>query len=345
MSHPPSPTHHDSATDNASKVWLPGIWLLHRAGSWGRALLLLTMAMLPVLAWLEPAVGPASLPRVAALPLLLAASYFWICAHLVARPRQQVRQAAPTAASGGIASDAPAAETVGGDASNALSIAPPSVAIGEAVDELPVHEPGETVAPPPPAIVAPQPDEQAPGGEPGLSPGLHVDHARIQMAVDEIARRVMGSSGLLDSCATTSQAALADLEALQDEERHAQKVLVALRARLMALNQRNHALVQAALATPASQEDRTAMPKFAQAAQAQVLHSHQLAERLSATERSHGMRMTALQRNLEVVAAHAERGLIEAQQLMHLTRCITDALLSAGRRLDPTGMGADQARG
>jgi len=160
---------------------------------------------------------------------------------------------------------------------------------------------------------------------------LRAEHAHIHAAVDEIARRVISSSGLLDCCAKAAQAALVDLEALQDEAQHAQKMLATLRARLLTLDQRSSALTLAALQAQPGEEPRAALGKLAQAVQMQTLHCHQLAERLTVQERSHGPRMQLMRQGIAAIELHAERGLRESQQAMMLTRKIHDTLARADK--------------
>lgn len=177
---------------------------------------------------------------------------------------------------------------------------------------------------------SPQSPDDAPRRSTSDPAERRVDQVRIRLAVDEIARRVISSSGLLDSCAKAAQAALADLEALQDEAQQAQRMLVALRARLLTLDQRSNALTWAALGTHHGEDPRAKLAKLAQAVQMQTLHCHQLAERLAMQEHSHGPRVQSMRQGLDAIALRVERGLRESQQVMMLTRKIDDALASAG---------------
>jgi hypothetical protein len=152
------------------------------------------------------------------------------------------------------------------------------------------------------------------------------------MVTDEIARRTVALAGMLDACSQAMESAAADLDALQDEERVVQKVLVTLRARLLALDHRNHALMRTALGGPGAADDPGALVKAVQAAEAQVLHCHQLSERLGAAERGAARHVESLRRVAELLSHHAQRGLRESQQLMVLTRKVGASLARAQAR-------------
>ena len=290
----------------------PGVWLMRHLAPGASAVLLLLLSGLPALPWLLPSAQPMALPQVW-VPLLAVALYGWICAGLVWRLRGE-----PPAAS------APAA------ALPALADGP--IAMAAAV----VCEPEAGLQPP---AEAPQPSVDVPSGSDtaavALEPAdLRVGLAEIRGAVDEIARRVVGAGGLLDACGKAADEALAEIEALRDEERHAQKLLSAMRGRLLLLDRRCHALAHAAAPQQALADEPAAE---LQAALDQVLLCHQLAERLGAAERQHGARMDALCRSMERIGGHAERGLREAHQVMTLTRRVTSTLDAADQDLACAG--------
>lgn len=361
----PTPSSLDSAASGLGLPWSPGVRLLQRAGPWGRGLMLFAAAMAPALPWLVQAAGADAPPRAGWFALLLIPLYALVCAGLAVR-RPPLAPAGRTAmplpvppprlAAQGAAAPAPA---VGPAAADAGSVQPEPVAAGPDVDpdrgvasptapaagwitDPPEPEPAAAVpaapvvaaAPPasplpsesplPPEPPAP-PLSPAPEGTPPAEAAL----GEARGAADEIGRRVLGSSGLLDSCSKLTDAAQADLEALLDEERYAQKLLSTMRTRLVVLDQRCWAVAQAALQAQADDAGRAEVNRLVQAAQAQVLHCHQLAERLGAVERGHGPRMHSLRRSLDLVAGRIDRVLRDAQQLMKLTRRIAGALGAA----------------
>jgi hypothetical protein len=202
--------------------------------------------------------------------------------------------------------------------------------------ELPVSAvPPEPPEPPAPQAPPEPPAPYTPRPTPVAAPSAEATLGEARLAADEIGRRVLGSSGLLDSCCKLADAAQSDLEALLDEERYAQKLLSTMRTRLVVLDQRCQALAQAALQAQPDDAGRAEVDRLVQAAQAQVLHCHQLAERLGAVERGHGPRMHSLRRALDLVAGRVDRVLRDAQQLMKLTRRITGALGGAPRACGP----------
>jgi hypothetical protein len=174
---------------------------------------------------------------------------------------------------------------------------------------------------------------------------FRVGNAEVRGATDEIARRVVGTSGLLDASSKAAADALADIEALHDEDRYAQKLLSALRGRMLQLEQRCHALVRPVLQAAQGEPGAAQLNKQLQAVEALLLHVHQLAERLGAVEHQHGARLESLRRSVERVDGYAERGLRESQQILLLTRRIfstLDATEQDLRRVEAgTGAGDD----
>lgn len=302
----------DSTVDPGSGLWTPGVWVMRRLPAPLRAALLLALSLLPALPWLAPA---AHLPALSGLwvPLLVVALYAWVCAGVVKRPSAvQARHEPALAAAASTLPPVPIEAPV------------EPAAQGAAVDA--------TIEPEPAPVLPPETASPAPETQPAAAPAaqeaadVRVGHAEIRGAADEIARRVVSASGLLDACAKTADQAHADIEALRDEGRHAQKLLASLRGRLLLLDQRCHALAQAA--APDELHPRL------QAALAQVLHCHQLAERLGAVERDHGVRMESLRQGVDRIDSHAERGLREAHQVMALTRRVQSALDATEPGLD-----------
>lgn len=304
--------------EGAGWPWSPGVRLVRRLERGGRWLLLLLVSLLPLVA-LGPGVvgwpGVEALPRAAAAALALPALYFWACTWLARRDR---REAAP------VVDPSPKAEAAA-DASGE-----PAATVNAPAGPDAVRSPAAGLAASSEPAPAPEPPAAGPGQPPAGAPAdLRACHAEIRMATDEIARRTVALAGMLDACSQAMDSAVAELDALQDEERVAQKVLVTLRARLLALDHRNHALMRTALAGNVVADDPGALEKAVQAAEAQVLHCHQLSERLGAAERGAARHVESLRRVSELLSHHAQRGLRESQQLMVLTRRIGASLAAA----------------
>lgn len=269
--------------------WAPGVRLMRRVPANVRLVLMLALAVLPALPWLWPSVR---LPH-AWLPLLAVALYGWVCAVLAARSGE------PAVARAAAAQSQPPAHAE-------PSVSPPEVPLSP-------PEPDAGVA----ATALPEPAD------------FRVGHAELRGATDEISRRVVGTSGLLDATAKAAADALADIEALHDEDRYAQKLLSALRGRMLQLEQRCHGLVRPVLQAAQGEPDAAPLNKQLQSVEALLLHVHQLAERLGAVEHQHGARLESLRRSVERVDGYAERGLREAQQILLLTRRIFGTLDAA----------------
>ena len=300
--------------------WTPGVWLMRRAGPGGRAAWLTLAALLPLLALAADHLGFAPLPAPAVFVMALPLLYLWGSAR---RARAE-------------AADAPGG-TVLAQASGespALAAEMGTERVEPALDAKPIETPASSEPagndPQPPGEMPPAPPPADDEAQPMPAPGeLTRRLAEVRMAGDELARRTVALAGMLDACTQAVELAAADIESMQDEECVAQKVLVTLRARLMALDHRNHALVSAALAGVPSADDRFALSKAVQAAEGQVLHCHQLSERLGATERGVGRHLESLRRMADTLGRHAERGVREAQQMMVLTRKITASIEAA----------------
>ena len=312
--------------------WAPGVWLMQKLSPGVRVALLLALALLPALPWLAPSARLLSLPHAWA-PLLAIALYGWACAGLVVgarKPRQEsaaVAEPGPSTAVATLHSEVPPVlPALAAVADGALQTA--SVL---AVEPDPLGDTGPSTPVFAASVPQPVPAAQTPAV---LEPAdVRVGHAEIRGATDEIARRVVGASGLLDASSKAAADALADIEALYDEDRHAQKLLLALRGRMLQLEQRGHALMRLALQAAQGEPGVAALNKQLQAVEALLLQAHQLAERLGAVEHQHGTRLESLRRSVERVDGHAERGLRESQQILQLTRRIFNTLDAAEQDL------------
>lgn len=299
-----------------SALWDPGVRLFGRLTLPGKLALLVLAAMLP---WLPLAVEPygiGPLPRLAPMLLVLPALYLSASAW-------RARRASP---------DAPSHLMPAVVASSGTTPAPSTVAAS-----VPTTAGGPSRPAGPPD---PPPEAEAPVDAPPTRPGagaahadLRASHAEIRTLADELARRTVALAGMLDTCTQVVEQATADLDAIQDEERVAQKVLTSLRARLLALDHRNHALVHVALTGSSGDDDRRVLTHAVQAAEAQVLHCHQLSERLGAAERGVGRHVEMLRRTADALGRHAERGMRESQQLVALTRKVGVVLANAEQTL------------
>lgn len=296
MPEQPSPTSPPLAAKVAEPAWgpwTPGVRLMRRLPPHVRLVLLLALAVLPALPWLLPSVRLAH----GWLALLAVALYGCVCAVLAARSGEPAVSLAAAAQSRSPAA-LPQAEP---------SVSPPDV------QPPPAPEPDAGVT----ATVLPEPAD------------FRVGHAEVRGAADEISRRVVGTSGLLDASAKAAADALADIEALHDEDRYAQKLLSALRGRMLQLEQRCHALVRPVLQAVPDEAGAAQLTKQLQGVEALLLHVHQLGERLGAVEHQHGARLESLRRSVERVDGYAERGLRESQQILLLTRRIFGTLDAA----------------
>jgi hypothetical protein len=299
-----------------------------------------------VLAWLSTALGHPLLPPQAWAWLLAVAVYLWICSLAAARrPNPPARPApSPPAAEAvslaaarlddgvpqagvALADGTPAQLPESGNSTTseptpAATPAAPAQAEEEAsMADPPSAASGEAAGGPTPPAGLPPVEKPSAGLPPAPAPPAPpAAGAEARPQIDEIARRVAVAGGIFGSCVRTAEQAAADVQAMLDEERHAQKVLATLRSRLMLLDQSCHALAQAALGAQPAAPQLEAVAPLAEAAMRQVLLCHQLAERLGAAERAHGPRMQALRRNIDQVAMNGERGLLECQQTLALAR-------------------------
>ncbi|MGL6109919.1 MAG: hypothetical protein ACRC2B_07450, partial [Rubrivivax sp.] len=142
--------------------------------------------------------------------------------------------------------------------------------------------------------------------------------------------------GMLDSDTQDAERASADLDAIQDEERHSLQLMAALRARLLVLAQRCHALAEAAQASAAPQRGDmgASIDELTGAANAEISQCHQLSERVGGAERMNERRIESMRRSTDSLLCRAERGMREAQQLMVLTRQIEASQAATLHRLE-----------
>jgi hypothetical protein len=163
---------------------------------------------------------------------------------------------------------------------------------------------------------------------------MQLENLEVRSAIGEIARRTVALCGMLDADTKDAERAGADLEAIQDEERFVLQLMTALRARLLALAQRCHALGEAAQATPQRGETRESIGALVDATGAEITQCHQLSERVGGAERMNERRIESMRRSTDSLVCRAERGMREAQQLMVLTRQIEASQAATLLRLE-----------
>jgi hypothetical protein len=165
---------------------------------------------------------------------------------------------------------------------------------------------------------------------------MALQQAELRAAVGELARRTVALCGMLDAGVGDAARAAADLEAIQDEERHALQLMSSLRARLLSLAQHCQALGDAASAAAPSQLDAApgSVAELSACAAAEIAHCHQLSERVGGAERLNERRIDSMRRNMERLQYRGERGLLDGQQLMVLTRQMQVVQGAAQRSLE-----------
>lgn len=165
--------------------------------------------------------------------------------------------------------------------------------------------------------------------------GLRLHHAEVSGAVGELARRTVALCGMLDADMQDAERIGVDLDAIQDEERHALQLMSALRARLLALAQHCEALSDAAAAAVPSQLHGAmgSSDELRACISAELVHCHQLSERVGGAERLNERRIQSMRRGTERLQYRAERALLEGRQLMALTRQIQAAQAAAQEQL------------
>jgi hypothetical protein len=176
---------------------------------------------------------------------------------------------------------------------------------------------------------------------------LHDAHLALQSssqqvgaAIGETARRTISLCGAFDSCAKHVDVAGADLDAVQDEAEHTQQVMASLRAQLLTLGSHCQTLASTAhrtsdLAVP--DEAAQQIEELLDALRAQIVHCHQLSERIGGAERSSQRRIDSIRRCIDGVSHQADRGLREGHQVMVLTRQIEASLAEGSQWLEELG--------
>jgi hypothetical protein len=152
---------------------------------------------------------------------------------------------------------------------------------------------------------------------------MQLQHQDMRAAIGELARRTIALCGMLDSDRQDAESANADLEAIQDEERNVLQLMAALRGRLLALAGHCQAL-----------DARGAADVAGDPAGADLAQCHQLSERIGTAERMNDRRIESMRRSMDRLLGRAERGMVEAQQLMVLTRQAQAALAAALQQLE-----------
>lgn len=169
---------------------------------------------------------------------------------------------------------------------------------------------------------------------------LQLSSQQIQSALGEAARRTLTLCGAFDACSKHAEAAGADLDAVQDEARHTQQLMSSLREQLLKLGGHAQALAGAVHYKPELSLRESAAPRadeLLQALHAQIVHCHQLSERIGGAERSSQRRADAMRRCIEGLGFQAERGLREGHQVMVLTRQIEASLAEGAQWLEELG--------
>ncbi len=181
----------------------------------------------------------------------------------------------------------------------------------------------------------------------------------VRLAIGEVARRTIAFCGLLDDCGKEVERAVADVNAMQDEARHSGLAMAGLRARMLALSGKSreiahvvqmmenvalqtkllalNALVEAAHAGPhgkgfavVAQEVRSLALRNEEAARAirdiinssitEIEECHRMTERTSDAVHTTDQRIEAVHRSMGDIVRQTERGMLESQQVMGLTR-------------------------
>jgi hypothetical protein len=159
--------------------------------------------------------------------------------------------------------------------------------------------------------------------------------ASCRSAIGEIARRTVALCGMLDSDLQDAERANADLDAIQDEERHALQLMAALRAHLLALAHRCQTLGEGARAAAPQGDDAIgSIGDPIDTVSAEITQCHQLSERVGGAERMNERRIESMRLSTDRLMCRAERGMREAQQLMVLTRQIEATQAATLQRLE-----------
>ena len=169
---------------------------------------------------------------------------------------------------------------------------------------------------------------------------LQLSSQQVGAAIGETARRTISLCGAFDACSKKVDAAGADLDAVQDESAHTQQLMASLRENLLTLGGHCQALGSTAQHMAGSAESTAAAPRIDELLDllhAQIVHCHQLSERIGSAERSSLRRIESIRRCIDSVGHQADRGLREGHQVMVLTRQIEASLAEGSQWLEELG--------
>jgi hypothetical protein len=166
---------------------------------------------------------------------------------------------------------------------------------------------------------------------------LQLGNQQVGSAIGETARRTLALCGAFDSCTKHVDAAAVDLDAIQDEAAHTQQLMAGLRAFLLTLAGHCQVLDSAAhrikdSAVPAEVAQR--IDELLDVLRDDIVHCHQLSERIGGAERSGERRIDSVRRCIDGLGYQADRGLREGHQVMVLTRQIEASLAEGSQRLE-----------
>jgi hypothetical protein len=298
-------------------VWAPGVQLM-QPGGWPRmGGLLLLCAWLPALLL---GAGHLHAPRSWVDPFAMAATwllalYLTLCFLKAPRRGADTPDTAARSPTESGVETAPQPQEHGG----------PSVARGDA--GAATHEEPDDLER---GAAAPPTLAQASHVPADASSAVQLRHVEVRMATAEIARRTVVGCGLLDASTKDLECASADLGAIQDEMGHTLRVMAGLRARLLSLSGKVHAISRAALRAdhkaPANLDAAGTLHDIVAMSDEEIEQCHRLTERIGEAERNVERRVEALQRSLDRLAHHAQRGMDESHQVMGLTRQVQAAV-------------------
>jgi len=166
---------------------------------------------------------------------------------------------------------------------------------------------------------------------------LQLGSQQVGAAIGEAARRTISLCGAFDSCTKHVEVAGADLDAVQDEAAHTQQLMASLRTDLLTLGGHCQALGRTARRmtdSAVSAEAAQRIDELLEALHAQIVHCHQLSERIGGAELSSQRRVDSIRRCIEGLGFQADRGLREGHQVMVLTRQIETSLAEGSQRLE-----------
>jgi hypothetical protein len=325
------PTAPALAARGGVSLWTPGMQLLQRLSPRAMALWLWASLCLPALAallwprWLpnvQGALDAGAHPAAAALLLvlvLLGSLYLVVCAGKLLSESLELLQRGAADLGPGVATPSPADGSIGG------AFGRVQLALERAGAQLAqlrqASQQGDALA----TRSARELDE--------VRTALQLQHQDMRAAVGELARRTVALCGMLDSDRQDAESANADLEAIQDEERNVLQLMAALRGRLLALAGHCQALGPVARGAGASAGPDGAAASEGDPAGAELAQCHQLSERIGTAERMNDRRIESMRRSMDRLLCRAERGMVEGQQLMMLTRQAQAALAESLQQL------------